>query len=221
MAVMMWLPSRAHAIRRTPNRTLTALSNRPDHGLWCARRWRGSADDGESAGPERGRGCGAGGILEPERALPPRTIQATRRTHPGDPANTPDPPGRPSQHAGPTRTTQPTRRTHPDGPANTPDPPGRPSQHAGSTRTAQPTRRTHQDGPANTPDPLDGFGQSGGLPLVVGTERLPFGAALPGPQTRRRDRRADRAIGRIDALVDEEHQTLPAGYVDLPHGARR
>src|SRR5579863_5641289 len=190
MAVMMWLPSRAHAIRRTPNRTLTALSNRPDHGLWCARRWRGSADDGESAGPERGRGCGAGGILEPERALPPRTIQATRRTHPGDPANTPDPPGRPSQHAGP-------------------------------TRAAQPTRRTHQDGPANTPDPLDGFGQSGGLPLVVGTERLPFGAALPGPQTRRRDRRADRAIGRIDALVDEEHQTLPAGYVDLPHGARR
>src|SRR5579863_4915237 len=180
MAVMMWLPSRAHAIRRTPNRTLTALSNRPDHGLWCARRWRGSADDGESAGPERGRGCGAGGILEPERALPPRTIQATRRTHPGDPANTPDPPGRPSQHAGP-------------------------------TRAAQPTRRTHQDGPANTPDPLDGFGQSGGLPLVVGTERLPFGAALPGPQTRRRDRRADRAIGRIDALVDEEHQTLPAG----------
>src|SRR5579863_214173 len=200
MAVMMWLPSRAHAIRRTPNRTLTALSNRPDHGLWCARRWRGSAGDGESAGPERGRGCGAGGILEPERALPPRTIQATRRT---------------------TRATQATRRTHPGGPANTPDPPGRPSQHAGPTRAAQPTRRTHQDGPANTPDPLDGFGQSGGLPLVVGTERLPFGAALPGPQTRRRDRRADRAIGRIDALVDEEHQTLPAGYVDLPHGARR
>src|SRR5579859_7303808 len=159
MAVMMWLPSRAHAIRRTPNRTLTALSNRPDHGLWCARRWRGSADDGESAGPERGRGCGAGGILEPERALPPE---------------------RSRQHAGPT--------------------PG---------------------DPGNTPDPLDRFGQSGGLPLVVGTERLPFGAALPGPQTRRRDRRADRAIGRIDALVDEEHQTLPAGCVDLPHSARR
>src|SRR5579859_3297 len=122
MAVMMWLPSRAHAIRRTPNRTLTALSNRPDHGLWCARRWRGSADDGESAGPERGRGCGAGGILEPERALPPERS----RQHAG-------PPGRPRQHAGPPGRPQATRRTHQDGPGNTPDPP----------RAAQATRRTH------------------------------------------------------------------------------